>query len=57
MANISIQPVTIWNNGENKIEGFLTSKGLFVDREQAAKIAYNTGQISNKILSLYFLTF
>lgn len=27
------------------IEGFVTSHGLFVDREQAAKIAYSTGQI------------
>ena len=29
-------------------EGFLTSDGLFVDREQAAKIAYTTGQIKKK---------
>ena len=26
-------------------EGFVTSSGLFVDREQAGKIAYSAGQI------------
>lgn len=26
-------------------EGFITSQGLFVDREQAAKIAHSAGQI------------
>jgi hypothetical protein len=27
------------------MEGFITSQGLFLNREEAAKIAYQTGQI------------
>lgn len=29
-------------------EGFLTSSGMFLDRVEAAKIAYMTGQIKSK---------
>ena len=31
------------------VDGFLTSKGNFVDRIQAAEIAYNAGQISKEV--------
>jgi hypothetical protein len=34
-----------WANIKKGQEGFVTSSGLFVDREEAAKIAYMTGQI------------
>lgn len=33
---------------ERAVQGFLTSKGNFVDRVQAAEIAYNAGQISKE---------
>jgi len=33
-------------DGRTTIQGFLTSKGMFVDREQAGKIAFEVGQIS-----------
>ena len=33
---------------EEKVQGFLTSKGRFVDRWQATAIAYNAGQINTK---------
>lgn len=33
-------------------EGFITSQGLFVDREQAAKIAHVNGQIKKPKKSL-----
>ena len=31
------------------VDGFLTSKGNFVDRVQAAEIAYNAGQITKDV--------
>jgi hypothetical protein len=37
---------------KNGIEGFITTQGLFLNREEAAKIAYMTGQIKNKKLKL-----
>ena len=33
---------------QEKVQGFLTSKGRFVDRWQAMAIAYNAGQIDTK---------
>jgi len=38
----------ILNNkdGKTTISGFLTSKGMFVDRKEAGKIAFEVGQIS-----------
>lgn len=39
-------------SGEN-IQGFLTSKNRFVDRQEAAKIAFERGQISEKKKTLY----
>jgi hypothetical protein len=33
-------------------QGFLTTHGRFVDRKEAARIAYNTGQIHFQISSL-----
>lgn len=35
-----------------KTEGFMTNKNRFVSREEAAKIAYEAGQIREKVLSL-----
>ena len=34
-------------------EGFLTSDNEFVDREQAAKIAHDAGQIKHRVQLLY----
>ena len=36
-----------------EIQGFLTSKNRFVDREEGAKIAYEAGQIGDDIKILY----
>jgi len=33
-------------------EGFITSQGLFVDRKEAAKIAYMSGQIKEPVEKL-----
>jgi len=33
---------------KNGTEGFITSSGLFLNREEAAKIAYMTGQIKKQ---------
>lgn len=33
----------------NAIQGFLTDKNQFVDRKQAAKIAYHAGQLKSKV--------
>jgi hypothetical protein len=35
------------------IQGFLTSSDRFVDREEAAEIAFKSGQIDNSIKTLY----
>jgi len=35
------------------IQGFLTSKNRFVDREEAAKIAFEQGQIKNELNRLH----
>lgn len=34
-------------------QGFMTSKGRFVDRKEAAKIAYECGQITKQVKTLY----
>lgn len=34
------------------IEGFVTTSGVFLDRKQAAKLAYEAGQISEPVESL-----
>ena len=34
------------------IEGFVTTSGLFLDRKEAAKLAYEMGQISEPVESL-----
>jgi hypothetical protein len=39
-------------SGENE-QGFLTSKNRFVSREEAAQIAFDTGQIKQSTTSLY----
>lgn len=38
--------------GEN-VQGFLTSKNRFVDREEAGRIAYEAGQTETLITTLY----
>jgi hypothetical protein len=38
--------------GEN-IQGFLTSFNRFVDRKEGAEIAFNNGQINEKVKNLY----
>lgn len=38
---------------DSEIQGFLTSKGRFVDRKEAAKIAFSAGQISDQKEELY----
>ena len=40
-------------NGEKTIQGFLTSKGNFVNRIDGAKIAYSIGQIDEEIKKLH----
>lgn len=35
------------------VQGFLTSDGHFVDREEAAEIAYNAGQTEQKLKRLF----
>lgn len=35
------------------IQGFVTSSGRFVDREEAAIIAFNAGQITDKVDTLF----
>lgn len=37
----------------NTIQGFITSKGRFVNREDAAIIAFNAGQITDKVDKLF----
>lgn len=37
----------------NQTEGFITSKNRFVDREEAAKIAFECGQTKKKEETLY----
>ena len=34
------------------IEGFITTSGLFLDRKEAAKLAYEMGQISEPVEKL-----
>lgn len=36
------------NKGDNNTQGFLTDLDRFVDREEAAIIAYNAGQINKR---------
>lgn len=38
---------------DNSYQGFYTSKGRFVDRKEAAKIAYNCGQIDKQVDVLF----
>lgn len=38
---------------DNSAQGFYTSKGRFVDRKEAAKIAYNCGQIDKQVDVLF----
>lgn len=38
---------------DSVIQGFLTSKNRFVTREEAAKIAFNSGQIVKTVDSLF----
>jgi len=40
-------------NLKEHIQGFLTSHGNFVDREEGAKLAFNAGQISEEKENLY----
>jgi hypothetical protein len=37
---------------KNGVEGFITTQGLFLDRENAAKVAYMTGQIKKRKIKL-----
>ena len=39
-------------SGEN-VQGFLTNKNRFVDREEAAIIAFDAGQIKEKLIRLH----
>lgn len=39
-------------NKNTAIQGFLTSEGNFVDRYEAAKIALNAGQITDKTITI-----
>ena len=46
---IALRPTNpTYNGGCKTVQGFLTSKGYFVDRWQAAKIAFECGQVSAK---------
>jgi len=38
---------------EKRVDGFVTSGGRFVDRIEAARIAYAAGQIPEPVVSLY----
>lgn len=44
-------------NGDRSVgkytQGFLTNKGMFVDRIEAAKIAYDSGQTKEQLNQLY----
>ena len=40
-------------NRNTMIQGFLTDDDTFVDRFEAASIAYNANQIDNEIITLY----
>ena len=36
-----------------RVQGFITNDGMFVDRKEAAKIAYNSGQIKYKTEKIF----
>lgn len=38
---------------QDPVEGFLTSRDRFVDREEAARIAYEAGQTDERIEELF----
>lgn len=52
-ATLKMLQICKVNNVGNTIEGFITSFGRFVDRVEAAEIAYNCGQIDEKINVLF----
>ena len=51
MANKSIQPVTIWNNGENKIAVVLNVNSIQDDLQTKANLYYQLETINNKIVA------
>lgn len=56
-ANCLYQKVSVTGlrdaeSGEN-IQGFLTNKNRFVDREEAAKIAWTAGQTTKELKTLF----
>ena len=44
-----------YKQSQDTIQGFLTSHNRFVTREEAAKIAFDCGQIEEKIAKIEFL--
>lgn len=49
---VAITGLSDYKSGEN-VQGFLTSKNRFVDREEAAIIAFDAGQIKQEKQTLY----
>jgi len=52
MANISIQPVTIWNNGENKIAVVLNVNSIQDDLQSQANFYYKLETLDKKIVAI-----
>lgn len=47
------QELAYWTFRESEVQGFITTKNRFVDRKEAAEIAYSAGQIASPKDELY----
>jgi hypothetical protein len=55
LSDYDFKKVTEFKKGmiNHEVQGFITTKNRFVDREEAAIIAFNSGQISVQIEKLF----